>query len=103
MEAGFKRIDQENLRIKLEKCPFAASEAPFLGHVVGSDGLKLDAISKLKCPQTKTEVRNYLESTGYYRMFFPGYAGRAYPLFQTIKDAQPDPIIITEKSCSPKA
>jgi hypothetical protein len=44
----------------------------------------------------KTEVQSFLGLTGYYRSFIADFTGIAYPLFQAIKDNQPDPITIME-------
>ena len=63
MEAVFQRIQQANLRVKIQKCKFAASEASFLGHIITREGLKMEpkkieAISKLAYPETKTQMRS---------------------------------------------
>ena len=33
-----QKIDPANMRLKVEKCKFAFSEVPFLGHIVGREG-----------------------------------------------------------------
>src|SRR5579859_7156097 len=50
----FSQIRKAKLRLKAKKCHFAAIELPFLGHVVGKDGVKLDPEKVQKmvdCPQ----------------------------------------------------
>ncbi|CAB4494324.1 unnamed protein product [Rhizophagus irregularis] len=44
------RIRKANLRLKAEKCHFAAAELQFLGHVVGKEGVKPDPekVNKMK-------------------------------------------------------
>src|SRR5437764_550300 len=48
------RIREANLRLKAEKCHFAATELQFLGHVVGKEGVKPD-------PEKIDKMVNYPE------------------------------------------
>ena len=91
----FDKIKQANLRLKLEKCHFAQSEVPFLGHIISRSGLKMDPkkianIQGLLYPNTKTKVQSFLGMAGYYRSFIPDFAGIADPLFQVLKDTCPE-------------
>ena len=36
------RLESANMRLKLSKCKFAVAELPFLGHIIGRSGLKMD-------------------------------------------------------------
>ena len=47
-----ERIRNAHLRLKAEKCKFAAKELQFLGHVVGKDGVKSD-------PEKVEKIVNY--------------------------------------------
>ena len=38
LDQVLQKIDHANLRLKVEKCKFAFSEVPFLGHIVGRAG-----------------------------------------------------------------
>ena len=58
---------------------------------------KIEAISKLAYPETKTQMRSFLGLAGYYRSFVVDFAGIAYPLFQTLQKDQPEKFQITEE------
>ena len=51
LDQVLQKIDHANMRLKVEKCKFAFSEVPFLGHIVGREGLKMDP---KKCKQSQT-------------------------------------------------
>ena len=36
------KLEEANMRLKLSKCQYAAAELPFLGHIIGRFGLKMD-------------------------------------------------------------
>jgi RNase H-like domain found in reverse transcriptase/Reverse transcriptase (RNA-dependent DNA polymerase)/Integrase zinc binding domain/Integrase core domain len=81
----FKRLNDVNLTIRLEKCTFAASEVNYLGHVISSRGLfpdpkKVEAIKNYLVPKSATEVRSFIGLAGYYRRFIFNFADVAKPL-----------------------
>jgi RNase H-like domain found in reverse transcriptase len=81
--------------LKLEKCRFSAPEVPYLGYIVGREGLRVNEskISSLQAavpPQTKTGIRRFLGMCGVYRRFIPGYAKVAVVLTRYLKEDIPD-------------
>ncbi|GFY19363.1 retrovirus-related Pol polyprotein from transposon 17.6 [Trichonephila clavipes] len=57
----------------------------FLGHICGSgkyspDPEKVETIRKLSGPTTKSEVRNFLGITCYYRDYIPNFSQLVLPL-----------------------
>ncbi|GBC36137.2 retroviral-like aspartic protease 1 [Rhizophagus irregularis DAOM 181602=DAOM 197198] len=54
LEEVLNRIRKANLRLKAEKCHFAAAELQFLGHVVGKEGVKPN-------PEKVNKMVNYPE------------------------------------------
>jgi hypothetical protein len=65
------RIRNANLRLKAEKCYFAATELQFLGHVVGKEGVKpdpekVDKMVNYPEPRNIRELRGVLGLFSYY-------------------------------------
>ena len=90
IEQVFERIQSANLRLKAEKCKFAANELQFLGHVVGSEGVKpdpekVDKIVNYPVPKNIRELRGVLGLFSYYRRFIKDFSQRADPLYELLK------------------
>ncbi|KAK8595273.1 hypothetical protein V6N13_123153 [Hibiscus sabdariffa] len=65
---------ENHLYAKLSKCEFWIREVVFLGHVVSSEGIRVDpkkveAIVNWKQPTSVIEIRSFLGLAGYYRRF----------------------------------
>ena len=90
----FERIEKAGLKLKLEKCVFAAEEVLFLGHKLGKEGIKpnpqkVEIIHGLALPNNLKNLRRFLGLTSYYRKFIKDYARRAKSLYElTKKDAE---------------
>ena len=72
-------LEQHRLFVGLDKCSFGVQEMEFLGHVVGTDGVKVDpkkvqAVKDWPTPKDVKEVRSFLGLTGYFRRFIRGVA-----------------------------
>ena len=81
----FERLRHANLKLRAEKCAFAAKEVSYLGHRVTEEGLLPDsallaAIREIPPPKTATEVRSFLGFTGYYRRYGKNFAAITDPL-----------------------
>ena len=62
---------EKKLFAKLSKCDFWLKEVSFLGHIVSTEGIrvepmKIEAIVSWKPPRNVTEVRIFLGLAGYY-------------------------------------
>ena len=73
------------LKINLPKSIIAAKEAKALGVMVSSKGIypvpeDIDAIIRMPHPTTRTEVKAFLGTTGFYRQFIPDFATISAPL-----------------------
>ena len=84
------RIRSAGLTLRASKCVVAASEVPFLGHILNKEGIKPDpskvkAINAILPPKTQTQLRRFLGMTGFYRKFIPNYAASAQPLYALTK------------------
>ena len=78
LEAVFKRLKRNNLKLKASKCEFFKREVTYLGHVVSQEGIqtdpsKIDAVKTWPVPKTVKEVLMFLGFTGYYRTFVKGF------------------------------
>jgi hypothetical protein len=90
VEEVMKRIRDANLRLKAEKCYFAAKVLQFLGHVVGKDGVKpnpekVDKMINYSEPKNIRELREVLGLFSYYRRFIKDFAQIANPLYKLLK------------------
>ena len=83
LEAVFRRLQMNNLKLKESKCEFFKREVTYLGQVVSEEGIHTDtaeAVLNWPVPKTVKQVRMFLGFTGYYRRFVKGYASIVHPL-----------------------
>ena len=86
----FETLIQHQLYVKLSKCDFGAKQVEYLGHVISSRGVAMDA-TKISCivqwpyPHSIKELRGFLGLTGYYRRFIQNYGSIAQPLTSLLK------------------
>ncbi|KAE8736351.1 cytochrome P450 78A7-like [Hibiscus syriacus] len=71
----FLVLRENELFVKEEKCSFAKTEVPFLGHIIGGGKIWLDrdkvrAIDEWQVPTKVTELRSFLGLANYYRSAF---------------------------------
>uniref|UniRef100_A0A914HQZ2 RNA-directed DNA polymerase n=1 Tax=Globodera rostochiensis TaxID=31243 RepID=A0A914HQZ2_GLORO len=90
----FERVEKAGLKLKIEKCHFAADRLPFLGHILTREGIKMDVdkvipIVKLPTPATKKQLQSFLGFVTYYRKFIYGFGAIAAPLFHYLKKETP--------------
>jgi len=80
-----KKLLDNDLYVKLEKCEFDVNETTFLGYVISKDGLKMDE-EKVKAvldwpePRNVKEVQSFIGLCNYYRLFIKNFAKIANPL-----------------------
>jgi len=86
----FEKLRQFNLKIEPDKCEFLKTELNYLGHVVSSEGVKLNpqrvkAIKDFPIPKSTTDVKSFLGLAGYYSKFIPQFSKIAKPLNDLLK------------------
>ena len=82
LQAVFSRLRQHGLKLKLKKCSFLQPETSYLGYKIAKDGIrpqedKVEAIRQLNPPISKKEIRSFIGSCSYYRIFLPNFSGIA--------------------------
>src|SRR5215212_3810604 len=79
------KLRENQLYAKPSKCNFLTDSIEYLGHIVTSEGIKVDphkikTIKKWPIPKNVSEIRSFLGITGYYRRFVEGYSKIAKPI-----------------------
>ena len=70
---------------RLAKSDFGKSQMPFLGHVVGAEGISVDpdktaVIQQWGIPDSIREVQSFLGFANWFRIYIPGYSQKIAPL-----------------------
>ncbi|GJP47876.1 hypothetical protein CLOM_g7051 [Closterium sp. NIES-68] len=91
LDAVFTLLHKNRLITKGSKCDFLKQELEFLGHVVSTEGVKIDprkikTIQEWKPPTNLKELQSFLGFVYYVRRFIPNMAGLSAPLTDRLKD-----------------
>ena len=67
-----KRLEENNLYVKPEKCKWKVREVEFLGVVIGPEGIKMEkekvkGVLKWPTPKCVKDVQKFLRLANYYR------------------------------------
>ena len=85
-----KRLEENDLYVKLEKCKWKVREVEFLGVVIGPEGIKMEEgkvkeVVEWPTPKSVKDVQKFLGLANYYRRFIEGFATVAKPLHDLVK------------------
>jgi len=85
VEEILRRLEENNLYIKPEKCVWKARKIGFLGVVIEPDGIemekeKVEGVLSWPQPKNVKDVRKFLGLTNYYRRFIKDFAQVARPM-----------------------
>ncbi|KAH0671258.1 hypothetical protein KY285_025475 [Solanum tuberosum] len=78
-------LKDRQLFAKFNKCEFWLKSVAFLGHIVSSEGIRVDSqkietVKQWRRPTSVTDIRSFLGLAGYYRRFVEGFSSIASPL-----------------------
>ncbi|KAG2208342.1 hypothetical protein INT45_012431 [Circinella minor] len=90
LQLVFDACRSVNLRLRQEKCVFAAKKVEYLGHTVSAAGVEpnkknVEKLLSMKAPVDRKGIRSVLGMAGFYRRFVPLYAKVAEPLSCLLK------------------
>ena len=85
IEEILRRLEENDLYVKPEKCVWKVRKIGFLGVVIGPNGIemeeeKVEGVLSWPVPKTVKDVRKFLGLTNYYRRFIKDFAQVARPL-----------------------
>jgi len=74
-----RRLEENDLYVKLEKCSWKVKEVGFLGVVIGLEGIKMErekvkGVLEWPRPKNVKDVQKFLGLANYYRQFIEGFA-----------------------------
>ena len=80
-----RRLEENDLYVKPEKCMWKVRKVPFLGVVIGEEKVemeedKVEGVLEWPMPQCMRDVRKFLGLANYYRCFVKNFAKVALPM-----------------------
>ena len=93
VEKVMKRLAENNLYVKLEKCKWKVREVEFLEVVIGLEGIKMEE-EKMKrvlywlTPKEVKNIQKFLELANYYQQFIKDFSVIARLLYNLMKKDQ---------------
>ncbi|GET51364.1 retroviral-like aspartic protease 1 [Rhizophagus irregularis DAOM 181602=DAOM 197198] len=89
-----EELRKANMMLKLKKCEWAKKNVEYLGHIVGTDGLKpddkkIEKIKNLKPPKNIKQIREINGLCSYYRKFVKGYSKIVKPIMELMRKNVP--------------
>jgi len=93
VEKVLKRLEENDLFVKPEKCKWKVREVEFLGVVISPKGVemqkeKVEGVLNWPVPRNIKEVQKFLGLANYYRRFIKDFARIAAPLHVLVRKEQ---------------
>ena len=91
VESVLKKLDDENLALKISKCEFFKQQVNWLGHHLSESGVspkftKTEAITILNPPKSLKQLRSFLGSVNHLAKFIPNAASLTEKLRPLLKE-----------------
>ena len=88
-----RRLEENNLYMKPEKCKWKVREVGFLGMVIGLERIKMEkekvkGVLEWPIPKCVKDVQNFLGLANYYRRFIQNFASIVRLLYDIVKKDQ---------------
>ena len=85
-----RRLEENDLYVKPEKCKWKVREVGFLSVVIGPEGIKIEeekvkGVLEWLIPKYIKDVQKFLGLANYYRQFIEGFATVVRPLHNLVK------------------
>jgi len=85
-----RRLEENDLYVKLKKYKWKVREVEFLGVVIGLEGIKMEkekvkGVLEWPTPKCIKDVQKFLGLANYYHQFIEGFATMARPLHDLVK------------------
>jgi len=85
-----KRLEENDLYVKPEKCKWKVREVEFLGVIIGPEGIKMEkekvrGVLEWPTPKSIKDIQKFLGLANYYCQFIEGFATVARPLYDMVK------------------
>ena len=90
VEEVLRRLEENDLFVKPEKCVWKVREVGFLGVIIGEDGVRMEkekvqGVIEWLVPKNMKDVQKFLGLANYYRQFVKDFAMIAKPLHETTR------------------
>jgi len=87
VEEVLRRLEENDLFVKPEKCVWKIREVGFLGVIIGEDGVKIEkkkiqGVVEWPVPKSIKDVQKFLGLANYYRWFVKDFAKITKPLYE---------------------
>ena len=85
-----RRLEENDLYVKLEKCKWKMRKVGFLGVVIRPEGIKIEKekireVLEWLTPKCVKDIQKFLGLANYYHQFIQGFASIARPLHDMVK------------------
>lgn len=88
-----ERFKNHNVAVNIDKCQFFRKQVSFLGHIISTEGIKMDnnktkTIQDFKTPSKKKEIQSYLGFLNFYRKYVKNFAHIIEPLIELTQNSR---------------